>query len=144
MKKIIFLSIALLTVAALQARNLVITTSGGTRVSFTVSDTERPVMRFINGTIWVNGRHFQFAGVSDFRLTDDEPTSITSVEAYAQQEGAIAVNSREPAAIYTLDGKAVKTDITRDGDRQVISTLGLPHGVYIIRAGKTSFKFVKK
>lgn len=144
MKKIFIMAIVLLSALSTQARSLVVTTTRGMKASFTISDTERPVMQFIRGTLWISGRHYQFSDIKEFRLVDDDPTSISAVKTFTRQEGGIAVGTKERVTVATIDGKVVSADITLDGDKQIIRVDNLPRGIYIIRAGEESFKFVKR
>lgn len=139
------LPIALLALALnIEARSLVVTTTSGTKAYFPITDTERPVMQFINGNIWVSGKHYQFADIKNFRITDDEPTAIAAIPAYTQREGCIVVDSEVAVTIATLDGKVVNADVTRGDGTTAISVASLPPGIYVIKAGKASFKFVKR
>lgn len=144
MKRILLMATVLLSAFSVQARSLVVTTTNGQKAYFNISDTERPVMQFIKGTVWVNGRHYQFGNVKDFRIVDEDPTGISAVEAFTRQEGAIVVGTNERVVVATIDGKIVEADITVDGGKQVVRVDNLPKGIYVIRAGKNSFKFVKR
>lgn len=143
MKKLLFTATMLLAAFSMQARSLVVTTTSGAKAYFTISDTERPVIQFIKGTVWVSGRHFQFGNIKDFRI-EDEQTGISAVKTFTQEEGAIAVGTNGHVTVATIDGKVVEAEVTVDGGKQIVRVDNLPKGIYIVHAGKSSFKFVKR
>lgn len=144
MKKNLFLAFSLAAALSAQARSLVITTGDGTKAYFPISDTERPVMEFANGTMRVSGKDFAFADVSDFRIADDEPTAISALPAFRRAGGAIVVESTAPMVVVTIDGKPVQADIQTVEGVQTVSTDKLRPGIYVVKAGQSTFKFVKR
>jgi len=46
--------------------------------------------------------------------------------------------------IYTMDGKLIATQSTEKGKPTIVSLKGQPTGAYIVKAGNTTFKFLKR
>lgn len=144
MKK--FLLSALLLVSALSAgaRGLLIKTKAGVEVYFPITDTDRPVMRFLNAQVWVDGKHYQFGDIAEFRLVDADPTGI-DVPTMARRAGNIIVlATTAPVSISDLGGRQVEASVSSSDTHQTVDVSGLAKGTYVVKAGKCSFKFVKK
>ena len=45
--------------------------------------------------------------------------------------------------IFSLSGKRMQTTMNRQGETFSIDLSGLPNGIYLLRAGKQSWKFIK-
>ncbi len=144
MKKILLSTCLLLAAMTAGARGLLIKTTAGVEAYFPITDTSRPVMQFINNQIWVSGRHYQFGDIAEFRLTDNNPTGITLPAELRQTEGVLVVSTTEAVRVSDLSGKLLSVPVTEADGHQVVDLSRLPHGVYVVRAGKSSFKFVKK
>ncbi len=144
MKKVLLSACLLLAAMTAGARGLLIKTTAGLEAYFPITDTSRPVMQFINSQIWVSGRHYQFGDIAEFRLTDSDPTGITLPAELRQTEGVLVVSTSEAVRVSDLSGKLLRVPVTEADGRQVVDLSRLPHGTYVVRAGKSSFKFVKK
>ena len=137
MKKAL-LSFSLLLVALTAgARGLLLKTTTGLEAYFPITDTDRPVMRFVNQQVWVNGRHYQFGQIAEFRLVDSDPTSISLPVEGRMAEGC-------SVTVSDLGGKLLRVPVRQADGCQVVDVSRLPHGAYVVKAGKSSFKFVKK
>jgi len=102
MKKAL-LSFSLLLVALTAgARGLLLKTTTGLEAYFPITDTDRPVMRFVNQQVWVNGRHYQFGQIAEFRLVDSDPTSISLPVEGRMAEGCIVVATAETVTVSDL------------------------------------------
>lgn len=144
MKKVLLSACLLLAAMTAGARGLLIKTTAGLEAYFPITDTSRPVMQFINSHIWVSGRHYQFGDIAEFRLADSDPTGITLPAELRQTEGVLVVSTTEAVRVSDLSGKLLRVPVTETDGRQVVDLSRLPHGTYVVRAGKSSFKFVKK
>ena len=144
MKKAL-LSFSLLLVALTAgARGLLLKTTTGLEAYFPITDTDRPVMRFVNQQVWVNGRHYQFGQIAEFRLVDSDPTSISMPVEGRMAEGCIVVATAETVTVSDLGGKLLRVPVRQADGCQVVDVSRLPHGAYVVKAGKSSLKFVKK
>lgn len=145
MKKIpLFTSLLLLATLTAGARGLLIKTTAGVEAYFPITDTSRPVMRFVNQQIWVSGRHYQFGDIAEFRLVDADPTGISLPTEDRLTEGRLIVATSETVTVSDLSGKVLRVPVVRVDGHQVVDLTRLAHGTYVVKAGKSSFKFVKK
>lgn len=144
MKKLALVLCLALTVLAASARGLLITTKGGVAAYFPITATERPVMSFVNSQVWVEGRHYQFGDIAEFRLVDADPTGVR-LPAVAERTGnAIVLNTHAAVVVSDLEGRLVEVPVSQADGQQVVDVSRLPKGAYVVKAGKSSFKFVKK
>ena len=92
---------------------------------------------------------YQVASVS---LAQGEPTGISSATTEAQQtlqlnvaSSSLQLRGCQPGTditIYDVSGKTVRQEVLpSDG---TISIVGLPAGIYVLKAGSASVKFLKK
>lgn len=92
---------------------------------------------------------YQVASVS---FTQGEPTGISSTMTEAQQvlqlnvaSSSLQLRGCQPGTdvtIYDVSGKTVRQEVLlSDG---TISIVGLPAGIYVLKAGSASVKFLKK
>ena len=92
---------------------------------------------------------YQVASVS---FAQGEPTGISSVSTEAQQtlqlnvaSSSLQLRDCQPGTditIYDVSGKTVRQEVLpSDG---TISIVGLPAGIYVLKAGSASVKFLKK
>lgn len=144
MKKSAFIFCLALTALTAGARGLLITTKGGVAAYFPITATDRPVMSFVNSQVWVEGRHYQFGDIAEFRLVDADPTGVR-LPAVAERTGnAIVLNTHAAVVVSDLGGRLVEVPISQADGQQVVDVSRLPKGAYVVKAGKSSFKFVKK
>lgn len=144
MKKTAFIFCLALTALTASARGLLITTKGGVAAYFPITATDRPVMSFVNSQVWVEGRHYQFGDIAEFRLVDADPTGVR-LPAVAERAGnAIVLNTHAAVVVSDLGGRLVEVPVSQADGQQVVDVSRLPKGAYVVKAGKSSFKFVKK
>lgn len=144
MKKTAFIFCLALTALTASARGLLITTKGGVAAYFPITATDRPVMSFVNSQVWVEGRHYQFGDIAEFRLVDADPTGVR-LPAVAERAGnAIMLNTHAAVVVSDLGGRLVEVPVSQADGQQVVDVSRLPKGAYVVKAGKSSFKFVKK
>lgn len=144
MKKTAFIFCLALTALTASARGLLITTKGGVAAYFPITATDRPVMSFVNSQVWVDGRHYQFGDIAEFRLVDADPTGVR-LPAVAERAGnAIVLNTHAAVVVSDLGGRLVEVPVSQADGQQVVDVSRLPKGAYVVKAGKSSFKFVKK
>lgn len=144
MKKSAFIFCLALTALTASARGLLITTKGGVAAYFPITATDRPVMSFVNSQVWVEGRHYQFGDIAEFRLVDADPTGVR-LPAVAERAGnAIVLNTHAAVVVSDLGGRLVEVPVSQADGQQVVDVSRLPKGAYVVKAGKSSFKFVKK
>lgn len=144
MKKLALVLCLALTVLAASARGLLITTKGGVAAYFPITATERPVMIFVNSQVWVEGRHYQFGDIAEFRLVDADPTGVRLPIVAERARSAIVLNTLATVVVSDLGGRLVEAPVSQADGRQVVDVSRLPKGAYVVKAGKSSFKFVKK
>lgn len=144
MKKVLLSTCLLLAALTAGARGLLVKTTAGLEAYFPITDTDRPVMQFINQQVWVNGLHYQFGDIAEFRLVDADPTAISLPAAGRVAEGCLVVATTAPVTVSDLSGKVFRVPVTQADGHQVVDLTRLAHGTYVVRAGKSSFKFVKK
>ncbi len=144
MKKTLLSVLLGLAALAAPARGLLITTTGGVEVYFPFTDTGRPVMRFVNSQVWVEGRHYQFGEIAEFRLVDADPTGIRLPETARLDGGTLVLRTADPVTVSDLSGKVQQVAVSQADGQQVVDVSRLPRGTYAVKAGKARFKFVRK
>ncbi len=144
MKKILLSAFLVLAALAAPARGLLITTTAGVEVYFPFTDTSRPVMRFVNSQIWVEGRHYQFGEIAEFRLVDADPTGISLPVVDRPAEGILVLRTDDAVTVSDLSGKIQQVPVSKTDGQQTVDVSRLPHGTYVVKAGKAHFKFVRK
>ena len=144
MKKLLLSTCLLLATLTAGARGLLIKTTAGLEAYFPITDTDRPVMRFVNQQVWVSGRHYQFGDIAEFRLVDADPTAISLPTEGRQAEGVLIVANTATVTVSDLSGKLLRVPVSQADGHQVVDLTRLAHGTYVVRAGKRSFKYVKK
>lgn len=144
MKKVLLSTCLLLAALTAGARGLLIKTKAGVEAYFPITDTDRPVMQFVNQQVWVSGRHYQFGDIAEFRLVDSDPTGVSLPTEGRLAQGALVVATTEPVTVSDLSGKLQRVPVSEADGHQVVDLTRLSRGTYVVRAGKSSFKFVKK
>lgn len=151
MKKItlslIFLCLACLTA---MAKSVVFTLANDTKVYYLLGGETAPMMRFADGKLTVNADSYEFTDIKNFYISaEDDPTGIENMlkeRNFSFHGGTVVVQAADAknAAVFTLDGKAMQADTTKDGDIFTIDLNALPAGNYIVKVGKAAFKITKK
>ena len=143
----ISLSLLLLvaSVSAFPAKRLMIELTNGTKVYYNFANY-RPYIRFVDGTMRVTTRKFEFSSIAQFAVVDD-PSSIDAIETAPQLSAdgmVLTVMSMEPIQVFSMQGVAQQVAITTTDEAQLVNLATLPTGSYVIRCGEQSFTLYKK
>ena len=143
----ISLSLLLLvaSVSAFPAKRLMIELTNGTKVYYSFANY-RPYIRFVDGTMRVTTRKFEFSQIAQFAVVDD-PSSIDAIETAPQLSAdgmVLTVMSMEPIQVFSMQGVAQQVAITTTDEAQLVNLATLPTGSYVIRCGEQSFTLYKK
>lgn len=136
-----------MTVGA-SAKSLVLQLADGTEVYYLLGGEMNPKMTLVNGEMTVNTDHFTFSQVTKFFISeeDDPATAIAQVGEQQTQmrEGQLYVKTAEKVGVYRSDGKLVASGRKLENGGCMVDTDRLPAGVYVVRIGNKSMKFMKK
>ncbi len=150
MKKLTFFLLMLVASIGATAKSLVFTLNDGTKVYYQLSSEVNPIMRFKEGKLLVNDDVYEFDGIKNFHLSDeDAPNAIENVQSkpnvtFKANTVLIPADAVKVLKVFTVDGVEVKTVIQNEGDVFSVDLNGLAKGVYVISTGKSSLKVIKK
>ena len=150
MKKLTFFLLMLVASIGATAKTLVFTLNDGTKVYYQLSSEVNPIMRFKEGKLLVNDDVYEFDGIKNFYLSDeDAPNAIENVQSkpnvtFKANTVLIPADAVKVLKVFTVDGVEVKTVIQNEGDVFSVDLNGLAKGVYVISTGKSSLKVTKK
>ncbi|MBR1491572.1 MAG: T9SS type A sorting domain-containing protein [Bacteroidaceae bacterium] len=150
MKKLTFFLLMLVASIGATAKSLVFTLNDGTKVYYQLSSEVNPIMRFKEGKLLVNDDVYEFDGIKNFYLSDeDAPNAIENVQSkpnvtFKANTVLIPADAVKVLKVFTVDGVEVKTVIQNEGDVFSVDLSGLAKGVYVISTGKSSLKVIKK
>ncbi len=150
MKKLTFFLLMLVASIGATAKSLVFTLNDGTKVYYQLSSEVNPIMRFKEGKLLVNDDVYEFDGIKNFYLSDeDAPNAIENVQSkpnvtFKANTVLIPADAVKMLKVFTVDGVEVKTVIQNEGDVFSVDLNGLAKGVYVISTGKSSLKVIKK
>lgn len=150
MKKLTFFLLMLVASIGATAKSLVFTLNDGTKVYYQLSSEVNPIMRFKEGKLLVNDDVYEFDGIKNFYLSDeDAPNAIENVQSkpnvtFKANTVLIPADAVKVLKVFTVDGVEVKTVIQNEGDVLSVDLNGLAKGVYVISTGKSSLKVIKK
>ena len=150
MKKLTFSLLMLVASIGATAKSLVFTLNDGTKVYYQLSAEVNPIMRFKEGKLLVNDDVYEFDGIKNFYLSDeDAPNAIENVQSkpnvtFKANTVLIPADAVKVLKVFTVDGVEVKTVIQNEGDVFSVDLNGLAKGVYVISTGKSSLKVIKK
>lgn len=150
MKKLTFFLLMLVASIGATAKSLVFTLNDGTKVYYQLSSEVNPIMRFKEGNLLVNDDVYEFDGIKNFYLSDeDAPNAIENVQSkpnvtFKANTVLIPADAVKVLKVFTVDGVEVKTVIQNEGDVFSVDLNGLAKGVYVISTGKSSLKVIKK
>lgn len=150
MKKLTFFLLMLVASIGATAKSLVFTLNDGTKVYYQLSSEVNPIMRFKEGKLLVNDDVYEFDGIKNFYLSDeDAPNAIENVQSkpnvtFQANTVLIPADAVKVLKVFTVDGVEVKTVIQNEGDVFSVDLNGLAKGVYVISTGKSSLKVIKK
>ncbi len=145
-KVILICTLALLTQMSANARSLVLVLSDSTKIYFLLDD--KPVLRMVDGKVLIDTQAFSFEDVDHFYISQtDDPSSIEAVlaERKVKFEGnTLVVDGDKAVEVYAVNGTRMKVKMSKSAGVTMVNTEDLVKGVYIVKIGKTSFKFSKK
>lgn len=145
-KVILICTLALLTQMSANARSLVLVLSDSTKIYFLLDD--KPVLRMVDGKVLIDTQAFSFEDVDHFYISQtDDPSSIEAVlaERKVKFEGnTLVVDGDKTVEVYAVNGTRMKVKMNKSAGVTMVNTEDLVKGVYIVKIGKTSFKFSKK
>lgn len=145
-KVILICTLALLTSMSANARSLVLVLSDSTKIYFLLDD--KPVLRMVDGKVLIDTQAFSFEDVDHFYISQtDDPSSIEAVlaERKVKFEGnTLVVDGDKTVEVYAVNGTRMKVKMSKSAGVTMVNTEDLVKGVYIVKIGKTSFKFSKK
>ena len=145
-KVILICTLALLTQMSANARSLVLVLSDSTKIFFLLDD--KPVLRMVDGKVLIDTQAFSFEDVDHFYISQtDDPSSIEAVlaERKVKFEGnTLVVDGDKAVEVYAVNGTKMKVKMSKSAGVTMVNTEDLVKGVYIVKIGKTSFKFSKK
>lgn len=145
-KVILICTLALLTSMSANARSLVLVLSDSTKIYFLLDD--KPVLRMVDGKVLIDTQAFSFEDVDHFYISQtDDPSSIEAVlaERKVKFEGnTLVVDGDKAVEVYAVNGTKMKVKMSKSAGVTMVNTEDLVKGVYIVKIGKTSFKFSKK
>ncbi len=150
MKKLTFFLLMLVASIGATAKSLVFTLNDGTKVYYQLSSEVNPIMRFKEGKLLVNDDVYEFDGIKNFYLSDeDAPNAIENVQSkpnvtFKANTVLIPADAVKVLKVFTVDGVEVKIVIQNEGDVFSVDLNGLAKGVYVISTGKSSLKVIKK
>ena len=150
MKKLTFSLLMLVASIGATAKSLVFTLNDGTKVYYQLSSEVNPIMPFKEGKLLVNDDVYEFDGIKNFYLSDeDAPNAIENVQSkpnvtFKANTVLIPADAVKVLKVFTVDGVEVKTVIQNEGDVFSVDLNGLAKGVYLISTGKSSLKVIKK
>ena len=150
MKKLTFFLLMLVASIGATAKSLVFTLNDGTKVYYQLSSEVNPIMRFEEGKLLVNDDVYEFDGIKNFYLSDeDAPNAIENVQSkpnvtFKANTVLIPADAVKVLKVFTVDGVEVKTVIQNEADVFSVDLNGLAKGVYVISTGKSSLKVIKK
>lgn len=150
MKKLALFLLMLVASIGATAKSLVFTLNDGTKVYYQLSSEVNPIMRFKEGKMLVNDDVYEFDGIKNFYLSDeDAPNAIENVQSkpnvtFKANTVLIPADAVKVLKVFTVDGVEVKTVIQNEGDVFSVDLNGLAKGVYVISTGKSSLKVTKK
>lgn len=148
MKKTLLLAIALMMAMSMSAKSLVLTLADGTDVYFLLGGEKDPVMKVTNETVTVDTQSFTFTDVVKFRISQtDDPNAIrelTSGSTRFDGNTLFVSSSDKQIQLYTVDGKKVDVKGSQTDGMTMIPVDNLSSGIYLLRVGNQTMKFIKK
>ena len=120
--------------------------SDSTKIYFLLDD--KPVLRMVDGKVLIDTQAFSFEDVDHFYISQtDDPSSIEAVlaERKVKFEGnTLVVDGDKAVEVYAVNGTKMKVKMSKSAGVTMVNTEDLVKGVYIVKIGKTSFKFSKE
>lgn len=151
MEKLLLTTLLLLGISSLQAKSLVVSLANGSLVYYLIGGETNPMMRFTDGRVSINGNEYEFSKIRDFYISEtDDPNALdfaskSSVVEY-REEGLLIRQFEEGSrvSVCALDGTIVVPARMLREECSFVDLSSQPSGVYVVKVGTDSFKFVKK
>ena len=151
MKKLLLSTLLVLSFGSVVAKSLVITLTNGRKVYYLLdsSGVKNPVMRFEGNNVVVDADTYTFYDIREFRISmDDDPAGIEEVVAARPSMKlngqSLYVETADPVVVFSANGQKVSAPSVVSDGLQMVDVSALPKGVYVVKAGDMSFKFLKK
>ncbi len=133
-----------------EAKSLVLTMKNGTKVYYLLGGETNPMMRFVDGQVTVDADEYTITNIKNFYISEtDDPTAIENVLSkndVSYNANTLVINSSnvKDVKVYSANGTQVKAEIQKAGDIITVDLNSLATGTYIINAGGSSFKVMKR
>lgn len=132
------------------AKSVVFTLRSGAQVYYLLGGERNPVMKVVDGHVWVNADEYEIADIKNFYVsTTDDPNAIAQLTAQLESRWnghtLVLRTSVSEVRVASIDGKLldnIRTD--RMGEYLSIDMASLPQGIYIIKVGDTAIKVRRK
>ncbi|MCQ2190309.1 MAG: T9SS type A sorting domain-containing protein [Paludibacteraceae bacterium] len=135
-----------------ESKYMTIDFNNGTSVSFLLEDN--PVITYENESLLVNKDEkttYSFDDIKNYHFTEDDQTAAkmtiaNTLEIVKLNDETIEVKNAKAncdVAVYTISG-TVASQAKVNAEGQAIVKLPNQTGVYVIKAGKQSFKIIRK
>lgn len=150
MKKLLLATLLLLGMSSLQAKSLVVSLTNGSLVYYLIGGETNPMMRFTEDRVSINGNEYEFSKIQYFYISEtDDPSGMEVAEKSCvveyREEGLLIRPSKEGSevSVCALDGKVVVPVRMIREESYFVDLSSQPSGVYVVKVGVDSFKFVK-
>lgn len=158
MRKILFLMLALVLPMVASAddeiQRLVVWLSNGQKITHELTD--EPETRFANGMLMLSTKKvsISYPIAQVLRYTFEGYIPVVSVPAVKKGEVRFSQGTDEMRfdglaggtvlKLYAPDGKLLRTQTAAEGQPAVVSLKGQSAGLYIVKVGDASYKFMKR
>ena len=158
MRKILFVMMALVLPMVASAddetQRLVVWFTNGTKVTHELTD--EPETRFNNGMLMLATKKvsISYPIAQVLRYTYEGKTPLVNVPSVKPGEIRFSQGTDEMRfeglsagtvlELYSPDGKLLRSQTAASGQPAVVSVKGQPAGLYIVKVGDASYKFLKK
>lgn len=142
---IVTLLLTLACVSVFPAKCLEITLASGTKIYYSF-DKYIPLIRFVNGTMRVSTRKFEFSRIAQFAVIE-ESDGISALQThpdFSVDGNLFTVVSLDPIQIFDMEGKLHTVPVTANDEAQFVDLAPLSRGTYVVRLGEQSFTIYKK
>lgn len=159
MKKFLILLAAMLSLTATRAmgdgpQRLVVWLTDGTKVTHDLSD--QPETTFQDGALFLKTEKVSVSYPLEKVQRYTYEGSFPAIGIPPVKAGEVCVSQGNngmrfdglpagtPLELYSPEGRLLSSQCAAEGQSTVVSVAGMPTGIYIIKAGEASYKFLKK
>lgn len=138
--------------ASAEVKYLIVSRTDGSKASFALAD--EPVVKNTATELTVETSAttvtIPFAELENYSFSETGPVKvedITAEESHSYHDGQVTFNGLKPGSeiyVYALDGREVMRGAADADGYSSLDLRGLGTGVYIVRTGNSSFKFIVK